>query len=488
MALTDVPLTFWFVIGAYCLVRLTECGARPLRMAGWSLALGLAIGAAWNTKYNGWMLAAIAATTWIILATRDWVLRSAARRQSRDDSFVPRPIGLAIAFSALVAVVCFIPWYRHVELTYDGGYEAVVRNHLRYAGGLGEWPARAHRLMISLSAFRHYGWLATLLAATTGVGILLAQLRNRSSADGPNLFVATGVAIAGLAAAVALGCDAVLFFLAAAAIVPALVWGRWPDVLFAVWAGAFLVLTPFYHPYTRLLVPALPAVIGLALGLVTQALGLVNEAPGERQSDERSGSGATQVSRRFLAAGCAGALLTALLWHPLGWLPGRHLWQRWSTTDSYRALGDAVEEAKLPRDAMVLCLGVPAMTLYIEREWSPIEFVPFQKVLARVSPDRDCYLAVDSWGAYGENHRLALASLRERLSCLEPITVVPNDLNLATLLDYLEPADLEAHLSRERPALHVQEVVFPADLNQPYAELIVLYRIDRGCLTARQLD
>jgi hypothetical protein len=494
MALTDVPLTFWFVIGAYFLVRLAEHGDWP-RLAGWSLALGLATGAAWNTKYNGWMLAAMAGTSWLIVATREAILRRLRVRDDKnaDPSFGRKRIALAIASSALVATGCFIPWYRHVELTYDGGYGAVVSNHLRYTGGLAEWPVRAHRLAISLSAFRHYGWLTTLIAATAGAGILLARPRRTASAVEPGPLVTAGVAIVGLAAAIGLGCDAVLFFLAAAAILPALLWGRWAEVFFAVWVGAFLVLTPFYHPYTRLLVPALPAVIGLVLGLATRAMGLDPQRVAGRQTDRVNGSTAAQVSRCLLAVGCAGALLTALVWHPLGWLPGRHLWQRWSTTHSYRALGDAVEEARLPSDAVVVCLGVPAMTLYVERDWSPIEVVPFQKVLARVPRGRDCYLAVDFWGAYAENHQFALESLKQRLGCLEPIAAVPNDLNLATLLDYLEPADLDSHLSGEWPTLRLRdaggrELVFPADLDQPYAEVIVLYRIDRDCLAARHLD
>ncbi len=524
MALTDVPLTFWFVSGAYCLVRLAEStgrgadtklagSGRHVHLAGWSVALGLAIGAAWNTKYNGWMLAAMAATTWLIVGARQTILRRAGGRpgDGEDDSFGRKRIALAIAAAAVLAVVCFLPWYRHVELTYDGGYGAVVANHLRYAGGLAEWPARALRLATSLSAFRHYGWLVTLLVTTAVLGILLVRQplsRSAASAGETTRLVTPCVALVGLLAAVALGCDAVLFVLAAAAILPALLWGRWPEVFFAVWVGAFLVLTPFYHPYTRLLVPALPAVIALALWLVLGALRLTADV-GSREGEEAEGAGsrrkiaaesrarcpvhAARFCRRFLAAGCTSALVAALLWHPLGWLPARQAWQRWSTTRSYRALGDTIEEARLPRDALVFCLGVPAMTLYIEREWSPIEVVPFQKVLARVSPGRDCYLAVDFWGAYGENHEFALDSLKQRLHCLEPIAVVPNDLNLATLLDYLEPADLARRLSDDGPPLRVQdadgrEVVFPAKLTQPYAEVIVLYRIDRGRLAAKHLD
>ncbi|HWB08267.1 MAG TPA: glycosyltransferase family 39 protein [Pirellulales bacterium] len=498
MALTDVPLTFWFVLGAYCLVRLAECGGRTARMAGWSLAFGLAIGAAWNTKYNGWMLAAAAGTTWLMVAAREPILRWLGHRhgESPVPFFGERRIALAIALSAVVAIVCFIPWYRYVELNYEGGYRAVVSNHLRYAGGLAQWPARALRLTISLSAFRHYGWMVTLLAATVATGSLLRRRMKRAgSATGSNPFVVVAAAIVGLAAAVALGGDAVLFFLATAAILPALLWGRWEEVFFAVWAGAFLIMTPFYHPYTRLLVPALPAAIGLVLGLMTRGLGLVEHAePHSAAGAEHGGAcRAERLSRRFLAVGCALALLTALIWHPLGWLPSRHLWQRWSTTQSYRALGDAIDKDALPTDAMVLCLGVPAMTLYIEREWSPIEVVPFEKVLAGVAHDRDSYLAVDFWGAYGENHQLALESLEQRLECLEPIAAVSNDLNLATLLDYLEPADLARHLSGEWPALRVRdaggrEVVFPARLGEPNAEVIVLYRIDRNCLAAKHLD
>jgi hypothetical protein len=176
------------------------------------------------------------------------------------------------------------------------------------------------------------------------------------------------------------------------------------------------------------------------------------------------------------------------LWHSPGWLPAGETWRRWSTRNSYRALGDAVED-KVPKDALVLCHGPPAMTLYIERQWAPLEVVPFEKWLPRVSRGRDCYLAVDFWGAYGDNHKLVLASLYERLACLEPIAVVPNDLNVATLLDYLPPADVMKHIAQSFPAKHVNDanghpVVMPADLNEPYADIIVLYHINRECVAS----
>ena len=498
MALTDVALTFWFVIGAYLLMTLSDCGAqkleathakRRLQMLGWSVALGLTAGAAWNTKYNGWLLIAIAATAWIIVMARTQVARRSYGKffEGGEESFSGPRVALAIAIASLIATACFAPWYLHVERTFPGGYSAVTQNHLRYMGGVADWPSRAWRLWTSLAGFRHHGWVATVLA--TGLAIGCVARRGCISTDGrarrgrATLLLTVFLAGAAWAATVTSGGDAVVFVIGVAAVAPALVWGRWPEVLCAVWAGAFFVLTPFYHPYTRLLVPALPAVIALTIWLVMQAFEMGEARPNGNQH----GRDATRLSPYFLSVGCAAALAASLAWHPFGWLPASRVWNRWSTRQSYRALGDAVLDANLPSDAMVLCQGPPAMTLYIEREWTPLETVPFQKWLAHIEPGRECYLAVDFWGAYGENHELALAAILERLECLEPIAVVPNDLNLATLLDYLPPADVARRLSGDWGAKHVRdahgrEVVFPADLNQRYADVIVLYHIDRDCL------
>jgi hypothetical protein len=518
MSLTDVPLTFWFVVGAYCVAKLSAQGANHKPFAQklrWGLAFGLATGAVWNTKYNGWMLLAIAATSLLVVACRESIRRSFGKQSDENaaHSFGGWHHVVALAVAVLVAILCFLPWYRFVEQTYPGGYGAVVRNHLRYTGNIAQWPGRAFRLATSLSAFRHFGWLATLFGTTVAVGGFFAARYFATRTTRPNqvlgLWPSAFVALTLLAAVAVLGADAVLFILAAVAIVPAMIWGRWPEVFFAVWAGAFLVLTPFYHPYTRLLVPAVPSVIALALWLLTRALSVygLEVIPakrgrgGERESGRipkspslpvspsptpASSTGATRALRGFLSAGCTAAFLAALMWHPFGWLPNQQIWQRWSTHDSYRALGNAVEEIGLPKDAIVLCHGPPAMTLYIEREWTPLETTPFDLWLARVPHDRPCYLAVDFWGAYCENHQFVLASLLKHLQCLEPVAVITNDLNVATLLDYLPPAEVARQVADDWPAKHVQiddhQVVFPADLNEPYANVIVLYRIDRECL------
>lgn len=521
MALTDVALTFWFVTAGDFLVRLVTVdgerqfsgGARVRRYVLWGLLFGLATGAAWNTKYNGWMIVAMAATTWMVVAARQRLLPISSN--GCPENSLPGGILLTIGLSAVVAIGCFTPWYLYVERTYPGGYGAVTENHLRYVGGILDWPSRAGRLWLSLAAFRHFGCLTIVTASAVALCFWVARCcRAREQRPMPSRTIVLATALmglAGLAAAVAMGSDAVILVLATTAILPALVWGRWPEVFFAVWMGAFVVLTPFYHPYTRLLVPILPAAIALTMWSLSNALGANcvaafqavsgNRRPGmpphggtgaaERRFRDRllavPSPKASQTIRLMLALSCLGVFLAAASFHPFGWLPSRPIWNRWSTRQSYRALGDAVLAADLPSDAMVLCQGPPAMALYIERPWTPLEIVPFDLWLSRFDRHRECYLAVDFWGAYGENHQLALRAIHQRLDCLQPIAVVPNDLNIPTLLDYLPPASAAHHLSRQWPLkqiadTHGREVAMPADLDEPFASVIVLYRIDRDCL------
>lgn len=503
MALTDVPLTFWFVAATYCLTRLMtslgpvganagqnwpRCVVQKTPAMGWCLAAGFAAGAAWTTKYNGWMWLAIAATTWLIVAARGWLMKH-WRRDVADEPvpcFTRPAILLAIGVMALVAVVCFAPWYLYVERTLEGGYRAVAANHQRYFASIDLWPSRAQRLWSSLTAFRHFGWIATLVGFSTALAWYGCRGYFAGHATGAkNHAERFAIWFAGLAlliAAVALGSDAVVTVLAAAAIVPALVWGGWAEVFFAVWAGSFLVMTPFYHPYTRLLVPALPAEMALAVWLIAQSVrrtqgGLLRSVSSAQR----------RANRLLLAVACSSVLVTAMLWRPFGWLPSRGAWQRWSTRQSYRALGEAVRASDLPADAVVLCQGPPAMPLYLDRQWAPLEFVPFPLWLSHVDATRDCYLAVDFWGMYAENHQLAREAIHQQIGCLKAVVIVPNDLNLVTLLDYMPAAQVAAHVSANWPVKHLidvdgREAPLPADLHERHADIIVLYRIDRDCV------
>ncbi|HXT58068.1 MAG TPA: phospholipid carrier-dependent glycosyltransferase, partial [Pirellulales bacterium] len=405
MALTDAPLTFWFTLSMYCLFRLFEATVAndKRRLIGLALAAGLATGAAWNTKYNGWMPLAAAFTTlaWVGLRDRFW---RGARRTPGDLQPRLRRAGMACLAAAIVAGVCFLPWCLFVDRSFAGGYRAVTENHLSYFGGPAEWPRRAWQLAVSLSAFRHYGWLLSLIAAAVffaASGIRAWRVARRDDARRPHrLIVPSVIALAGLFAALTLGADLTLILLGAAAIVPALVFGHWQHVLLAVWLGAFVVMTPLYHPYTRLLLPAMPAAICLALWLLDAGWGLVEgAAPGPRRPGRNSptASFADSVSSgRAARIATSSAVLAGLAIfsasHPFGMVPSAALWRRWSTRESYRSFGLAIDRST-PSGAVVLCQGLPCMALYCPREWRPLDFLPFTELLSRVSADVPCYLA-----------------------------------------------------------------------------------------------
>ena len=75
-ALTDPALCFWFLLAVYCTWR-----ALTRNHLGEAVVAGVAAGAAWATKYNGWLTLAVAASAFIAWACferfnrREWLAR-----------------------------------------------------------------------------------------------------------------------------------------------------------------------------------------------------------------------------------------------------------------------------------------------------------------------------------------------------------------------------------------------------------------------------
>jgi 4-amino-4-deoxy-L-arabinose transferase-like glycosyltransferase len=516
MVLTDAPLTFWFLLSLYCVTRLWEQAeaAGPvssddhrdkrkkskrqpaaeisirswLKKVGWAIAVGLTAGAAWNTKYNGWLVLAIS-----LFSAGIWVVyRKLSAPSSKDESRRPFSqdaslIG-CLLLASFVATACYAHWYLFVERHFEGGYAAVTDNHRSYFYSPAAWPRHARSLIGSLAALRHHGWIMAI-GLVVGLGWRLIQLMKDRlgvfpSTIGPAL---TLLFVFGLAAMILIqGTDTALFLLGAVGIIPALLSGRWERVLAAVWCGTFLLLAPLYHPYPRLLLPALPACICLTLWLLQDVW--PNLLDLKLASQEPLHDAPSQANRsRLLAASALGiACCLSLIWllgpHPLGlFAPTRGVWNRWTSHQSYRAAGDAVLE-HTPPDAVVICQTQLAMISYCQRMPLPVEGESFATLLTGVPAERDCFLLVDYCWIHGKKQQGALEGLRRYAGKLTPVAIIDNDVNIVTLLDQLTPAQVAAKLARPQPAytLGGQHISLPAPppLTAELQDVIVLYRIN----------
>ena len=491
MALTDVPLTFWFVLAIYCFLRLGEnlglqrtvhpgnasASTPVLRRGGfwptlcWTLAAGLSTAAAWNTKYNGWMPLAVAFCAALVLVIRGALCKASPPEVAAPARSTPR-LMLCLSTAALISICGFLPWVAYVQATYPGGYRTVLTHHAGYFGGWFSWPSHALRLIGTVAAFRQLGWLMALgLIAFAALVLLRRSAVPRVTAWLVGLTILSGCALLGL------GVDATLILLVPCCAPRALVRGGWPEVLIATWAVAFVVSTPLYQPYARLLVPLLPAAIGLVVPRL--AGDFSGSDPGLSGPLQSGPPGLWHRSRLWIGGLGLAALLA--FWQPLGFASPQKLWNRWETRQSYRRLETEILTHTDP-GAVVLCQGQPNLAVYCPRPYLMLADQDFREVLARIPIARECYLVIDFLivNEPASEARRALESARDML---EPIAVIENDLNLVTLLDFLSPGQLATKLKGpvRRPA---QRSDLPPPIGESPSDTIVLYRVRRGRLPA----
>jgi 4-amino-4-deoxy-L-arabinose transferase-like glycosyltransferase len=445
MALTDVPMTLLFTLAVYSVLKLSESlsslNLAPANPAGkanrWTLAVAAASALAWNTKYNGWMPIAVSLVAAFACFFRP-TARLAAENSVNSDPSQLRQMIVRLITAGGLAALCFLPWYLFVERNFPGGYAAVTDHHRTYVGNLTTWHLHLWQHIQALAGYRHYGWAiaATALAAT----MMLLTARAWRSGAGRSGTVMAIVALAGSLGMIVAGVDVMLILIAAGMASLAFASGRFADLLVASWAITFLVAVPIYHPYTRLLVPLVPAVSCLTAACLARlwrrfAAGSVQDASFRRPPEA--------AALAFAALAC---LAIGLLARPYGLIPSRDLWERWSAKNSYRAVTDVILN-HTEEDAFVICQAQPTLALYVPRERIPIGNVPFTQVLDQLPNERPCYLALDFFWLHAQPERDALDTVMNAGDRLELVATVDNDVNIVTLGDFLTPAQIARKLA-----------------------------------------
>ena len=486
MALTDVPLTLWFVLSIYACLRLEEALQRQssgvsstlaatgrsasrwpgrCHICGWILLTGFFTSAAWNTKYNGWMPLVIAGVATLVLMVRGGV----------KISWLPTALPVRVAMRLLLGLffagglgVCgFLPWVGYVEAVYPGGYRAVLEHHAGYFGGWLSWPSHALTLLETLTALRNVGWLCALGLITCAALPILLRLVSKRGAR----WVIGPVACAACAL-LGWGVDGTLMVLVPFCAPLALIRGRWPEVLIATWALAFFVAAPLYQPYARLLVPMIPAAIGLVVPAIARVL------------PDLAGAGLRQDAAPFLLRWGGmrswglglGLAACSAFWQPFGFWPSQALWDRWEARGSYRRVAAVLQKHTSPK-AVILCQGQPNLAVYCPREHYLLPDRDFRETLAQIDIARECFLLVDFLvvNQPGSPARRALESVG---GSLQPVAVLPNEMNVVTLLNFVSPTQLVEKLG-VLPGLPSKHLELPPPITQGAADTIVLYRIRR---------
>jgi 4-amino-4-deoxy-L-arabinose transferase-like glycosyltransferase len=238
MALTDAPFFLAWLVALGLGGRFLE---RP--GAGRAAVFGLAVGIAQNVKYNGWLIGAILAASVVL----DLLIGPAENRRRSI-----RALGFGV-LAALVAAVVYAPWFLFVER--HGGYGAVLNHQRGYLMGAAAWLPN---LRLQLAQWVALSGLISGALTWGAIAWALAWIgRHLVGPDRePSRWSQLWARVTLLGGIVLMGVLPTLPWWLGLGLVPWLFRDPRPAVRL-VGAGwvALMILTPFYHPYARLMLP-----------------------------------------------------------------------------------------------------------------------------------------------------------------------------------------------------------------------------------------
>jgi len=289
MALTDVPCLLWIVSAVHLgTLAVQRQSFRPAIFAGLTCGIG------WWTKYTGWLPLAI-----VVSGTTVWWLWTGRRSVSAGRT------AAILATMLAVSLATFAPWWW--QLQSEGGYSAVAANHVSYLSGFSGW-IRNMATQLTFQ-FRQDGFGG---AVSAGLGMMAAGLFRWTSAcstwnsertnpvDRPSVFLLVRFMAAGLALTIlslSIRTPLLLLCVALAGFAGMFLWpvlrrawlqsghaaaspatasnrpmiGQDRDSAARIdpalglctalsWFSGMLLVTPLYHPYSRLFFPLLASI------------------------------------------------------------------------------------------------------------------------------------------------------------------------------------------------------------------------------------
>jgi 4-amino-4-deoxy-L-arabinose transferase-like glycosyltransferase len=424
MALTDVSFALLWIVAVGQGQRFLE---RP--GPGRAAALGIAVGVAQLFKYNGWIAGAVVAAAALVGPVR--------RREERDPRRQGAVWGWGLVAAAIAAAV-YWPWFRFVQE--HGGYAALLAHQRGYMGGLSSWPRHASAMFEQDEALSGGPrWLAAG-ALAAALGLLAAVGR---SVDVRPMAARLGLGLVGFTALCAYPGShwyGPLFWLGLLHPAAARFLGVRPPLFLATAWAVLALMTPFYHPYARLLMP-LHTLNWILMGGAVAAI--------QRTLDglsRQSGPTALGMPRPWVAFAVVSGLV------PIGFSaagvndraagPGRFLDASDSLRNACRSLKDDLRDVRSLR-----LYARPPVTFYLAGT-VPVAPQPSQDALFATG-DPDAWALLDTAMVRQEGGRPGrMVGLRDRW---EMVDSVPTTLNWPTLLDIDPSAGMVPSPDRSAP-------------------------------------
>lgn len=380
--LTDVAFAFFFLLALHLIVAALQRGSLWL-----SVLAGLVVGAAWNTKYHGWFALFVGSAALLPLILRQgWQV------------LLERRAWLPLTVIWVVAIACYLPWLTLIQ-SQPGGYEAFARYQSRFVSL--RWITNLFRQVEMQSYFEGPMSRASVLAA-----FLMGSLMNAAGQTWKRFLLCTaGLSLSGLL----VGSSGTLL-LATLAAVPWLLQRGTPAAWTQLgWVALWLVVTPFYRPYARLVIPVTMA---MSLGAAVAIAGVLSGV-----SQQRTRLDWLQLAVGVIALASVVAIASRL--------DGMHRW---------RPANGAVEVANristsVPRGGEIVVLGEPALGFYLHARGYPLSG-PLENLAALSDVRSPTYVVTGVYPKRADDLRRHLEAFGARLVPLATYPFIPSDVRL----------------------------------------------------------
>lgn len=400
--LTDVTFACFFVAGLAALAAAVE-----RRSLARGVLAGVVIGLAWNTKYHGWFAAAIGAAA---LPVFWW----------QSKTWGPRLVGSLTAWgvAAVTAAVCYLPWTTLVQFKW-GGYQGLVKYQRTLISS--DWRGG----LIQQAKWQYFLEGPLTMAAPLAALLFVLWYQDRLPAR-PGRWVAAVLLCT--MASLAVGGAGALVILAALAVPLVVRRGSYSGWVLLAWLGVWVVMAPFYKPYSRLILPfTIATQLAAGVWLAWAAAGESEEQPKE------------QPWSPLLAAGAVMIVVGVSLW-----LPDRS--NPWRASDGMRSAAAAMTQV-IPEGQRVIVIAEPAAAYYLHLSGRPaFERLEDMDLLAKI--DKPVYVVTSVYTDRAPPLRDGIAKLSHRLKLLGTFPVVPAPKDIRVTDDF-KPA--KARLFLDQP-------------------------------------